>query len=102
MPDEDMEDFLILRELDEPISREDLAAAASESEKTLESLRDEGTDIQWISSEVLAEDEGIVGTFCHYRAESEEAVYEHGERAGLPVTNVTRRASPLEGEWHAA
>lgn len=85
MPDEDVEDFLILRELDEPISREDLAATASASEETLESLRNEGTDIRWVSSEVLAEDEGIVGTFCHYRAESEEAVDDGRARLESPT-----------------
>lgn len=99
MADNEMEDFLILRELDEPISQDDLDAAAEASGETLETLRDEGTQIRWVSSEVLTnDDDDIVGTFCHYEAESEDAVEEHGERAGLPVTKVTRRGEPLEGE----
>lgn len=99
MANNDMKDFLILRELDEPISQDDLDAAAEASGETLEALRDEGTRIRWISSEVLTNsDDGIVGTFCHYKAESEESIHEHGDRAGLPVTKVTQRGTPLEGE----
>jgi len=61
--------------------------------------RDEGVDIEWVDSEVLTNDnDEVVGTFCHYRAESEEAVREHAERAGLPATKVTRRGEPLSGE----
>jgi hypothetical protein len=92
-------DFLILRELDDPITHEDLDGAAEQSGKTLSEMRDEGTDIRWVDSEVLTnEDDQVVGTFCHYQAESEDAVYEHADRAGLPATKVTRRGTPLEGE----
>lgn len=95
----DVDDFLILRELPEPITSEELDAAAEGSGETLEELRSEGVDIQWVDSEVLTdEDGGIVGTFCHYRAESEEAVREHADRAGLPATRITRRGEPLSGE----
>ncbi|WP_220132532.1 DUF4242 domain-containing protein [Natronomonas sp. LN261] len=94
-----MEDFLILRELPEPITSDELDAAAKASGETLEELREEGTDIEWVDSEVLTDDrDGIVGTFCHYRAESEGAVHEHADRAGLPATKVTRRGDPLSGE----
>ena len=99
MSNSDTHDFLILRELDEPISRTDLDAAAEQSGEALAELRAEGVDIRWIESEVLATDDGeILGTFCHYEAESEAAVYEHADRAGLPATRVTRRAEPLAGE----
>lgn len=95
----DTDDFLILRELPEPITEDDLDAAAEASGETLSALREEGVDIRWVDSEVLTdEDGGIVGTFCHYQAESEDAVREHAERAGLPATKVTRRGEPLSGE----
>lgn len=95
----DMNDFMILRELPEPVSREELDAAAEASGEALEELREEGVDIRWVDSEVLTDDaDGIVGTFCHYQAESEEAVREHADRAGLPATKVTRRGEPLAGE----
>ncbi|WP_254538210.1 DUF4242 domain-containing protein [Halomarina litorea] len=99
MADRDTHDFLILRELDEPITREDLSAAADASGETLEALREEGKDIHWVDSEVLTDDEDrVVGTFCHYQAQDEQTVREHADRAGLPATKVTRRGDPLSGE----
>lgn len=96
---DDLDDFLILRELDDPISHDDLDAAASKSGEVLSELRDEGVGIRWVDSEVLTnDDDSVVGTFCHYRAESEAAVHEHADRAGLPATKVTRRGTPLDGE----
>lgn len=99
MTDDDLNDYLILRELDSPITREDLDAAAEASGEALAALREEDVGIRWVDSEVLTDDEGrVTGTFCHYRAESEDAVRKHGERAGLPVTRVDRRGEPLSGE----
>jgi len=93
------EDFLILRELDEPITEADLEAAGEQSGEALEELRSEGVDIKWVESEVMTNDDGLIsGTFCHYQAESEDAVYEPAERAVLPATSVSRRGQPLEGE----
>jgi hypothetical protein len=93
------DDYLILRELDEPITQADLDAAVDASGSALSELRDEGVDIEWVDSEVMTDDDGgIVGTFCHYRAESEDAVQEHADRAGLPATKVTKRGDPLDGE----
>jgi len=95
----DTDDYLILRELPEPITQEELDAAAEASGETLSELREEGVDIRWVDSEVMTDDDGgIVGTFCHYQAESEDAVREHADRAGLPATKVTRRGDPLSGE----
>ncbi|MFB6301167.1 MAG: DUF4242 domain-containing protein [Halobacteriales archaeon] len=99
MTDQDLEDFLILRELDEAISDQELEAAGERSGEVLEELREEGVGIRWIESEVLTNEEGqITGTFCHYQAESEEVVREHADRAGLPATRIDRRGQPLEGE----
>lgn len=94
-----MTDYLILRELDEPITEDDLEDAGAKSGEVLEELRSQGTDIRWIESEVLTNDEGLIeGTFCHYDAESEDAVREHAERAGLPATRVYRQGDRLDGE----
>jgi hypothetical protein len=94
-----MKDYLILRELDDPIGRDDLDAAAEKSGETLEELRGEGVDIRWVESEVLTNDDGdVTGTFCHYQAESEDAVREHADRAGLPATRIDRKGEPLGGE----
>ena len=99
MTDNDLQDFLILRELDGTITREELDEAATQSGAALEELRDEGVGIQWVDSEVLTDDEGqVAGTFCHNQAEDESAVREHADRANLPATKVTRRGEPLAGE----
>jgi len=99
MSEQDLEDFLILRELDEPITEEELDAAGEQSGEALQELRDEGVGIKWVDSEVMKTDDGkVVGTFCHYRAEDERAVREHADRAGLPATRIDRRGDPLDGE----
>ncbi|MFC7165304.1 DUF4242 domain-containing protein [Halospeciosus flavus] len=99
MSDDELEDFLILRALEEPITEDELAAAGKESGRVLEALREEGVDIHWVESEVLENAAGeVTGTFCHYRAEDEDAVREHAERAGLPATRIDRRGEPLDGE----
>lgn len=99
MSKEELKDFLILRSLDEPITEEDLQAAGDKSGEVLEELRDEDVGIQWVESEVLTNEDGLVtGTFCHYQAENEDAVREHADRAGLPATRIDQRGQPLEGE----
>jgi hypothetical protein len=66
--DNDLRAYLILRELGETITRDELDAAAEQSGETLSELRDEGTGIRWIDSAVLTDENGgITGTFCHYR-----------------------------------
>lgn len=99
MSDQDVEDFLILRSLEEPITDDELDAAGEQSSKALQELRDEGVDIQWVNSEVLTNTDGdITGTFCHYQAESKDAIREHADRAGLPATRIDHRGQPLDGE----
>ncbi|AKH97007.1 DUF4242 domain-containing protein [Halanaeroarchaeum sulfurireducens] len=99
MSEQELEDFLILRELDEPISKQELEAVGEHSGEVLEELREEGVGIRWVESEVLMNEAGqITGTFCHYQAEDEHAVREHADRAGLPATRIDRRGEPLEGE----
>ena len=99
MSDQELEEFLILRELDEPISEQELEQAGERSGEVLAELREEGVGIRWVESEVLMNEESqVTGTFCHYRAEDEEAVREHADRAGLPATRIDRRGHTLEGE----
>ncbi len=99
MSEQELEDFLILRDLDAPITEEELEAAGEQSGEALQELRDEGVGIRWVESEVLTnKNDKITGTFCHYQAESETAIEEHAERAGLPATRIDRRGQPLDGE----
>jgi len=46
------------------------------------------SDIRWIRSYVLSEDDGQLGTVCIYQASGAEAIRTHAERAGLPVTEI--------------
>jgi hypothetical protein len=99
MTNNDLQDFLILRDLEGTITRDELDEAATQSGVVLEELRDEGVEIKWVDSEVLTDnEERVTGTFCHYQAENENAVHEHADRAGLPATKVSRRGEPLAGE----
>ncbi|HKP17095.1 MAG TPA: DUF4242 domain-containing protein [Gaiellaceae bacterium] len=46
------------------------------------------SDIRWIRSYVVQEQDGKLGTFCIYQASSEEKIREHAARAGIPATDV--------------
>jgi DNA-binding CsgD family transcriptional regulator len=63
------------------------AALEVSAQKSLEVAEKMG-DVRWVRSYVLTEPDGRVGTVCHYRASSEEAIRLHAERAGLPVDDI--------------
>jgi hypothetical protein len=46
------------------------------------------SEIRWLRSYVLQEDDGLVGTVCIYQATSPEAIREHAARADLPVDEI--------------
>jgi len=66
-------------------SGDELGEAANRS--TVEGDKD-GSGVRWIRSYVLAEDDGRVGTFCVYEADSPEAIREHADAADLPVDEI--------------
>jgi uncharacterized protein DUF4242 len=66
-------------------SPEDLQAAAERS--TIEGDKTD-SGVRWIRSYVLNEDNGGLGTFCVYEADSAETIRAHAEAAGLPVTEI--------------
>jgi hypothetical protein len=97
MSETELEDFLVLRNLDEPIPEHAFEAAAEHAVGVVQQLADEGVGIQWMRSDVRTRADGAVtGTFCHYRAENSEAIYEHADRAGLPVTRIDLHGKTLE------
>ena len=49
---------------------------------------DFATDIRWIRSYVLAEDDGTLGSVCIYQATSPEVVREHAHRVGMPADEI--------------
>lgn len=55
--------------------------------------------MEWVRTDVLeARDEDTDCAYCHYRAPSEEVIEEHSERAGLPVTELTRLDDQFDQE----
>jgi hypothetical protein len=53
---------------------------------------DFATDIRWIRSYVIAEEDGTLGSVCIYQATSPEAIRDHARRVGMPADEV----------WHVA
>ena len=48
----------------------------------------DGSGIRWIRSYVIAEEDGSLGTFCVYEADSPEAIRAHAQASDLPVDEV--------------
>ena len=98
MSDQELEDFLILREVDPPVTHEERERASERSIAALETVRDDGEEIDWVGSQILTNEEDMVtGTLCHFRAETEETLHEHADCAGLPVSEIYRRGEPVDG-----
>jgi hypothetical protein len=55
----------------------------------------EGSGVRWIRSYVTAEEDGRVGTFCIYEADSPEAIRAHADAADLPVDEIVRVADTV-------
>ena len=55
----------------------------------------EGSGVRWIRSYVTAEEDGRVGTFCMYEADSPEAIRAHADAADLPVDEIVRVADTV-------
>ena len=70
----------------------DLEAAAARS--TAEGDK-ENSGVRWIRSYVTAEENGDVGTFCIYEADSPEAIRAHAAAADLPVDEIVRVADTV-------
>ena len=46
------------------------------------------SDIRWIRSYVVQEDDGTLGTICIYEASSPEKIREHASRVGMPADDI--------------
>lgn len=71
--------------------REDLKAAAAQSNSVLSAMQSEGKGIQWEHSYVAADK-----TVCIYVAENEALIAEHAERSGFPATVVTEISKMID------
>ncbi|ERG87898.1 MAG: hypothetical protein J07HX5_00039 [halophilic archaeon J07HX5] len=100
MSDQELNDFGIWREMDADITDEEAKQEALEaSQGAIQELAQEGVEVEWVSTDVLEDPESDSEcAYCHYRAPSEEAIKEHSERAGLPVTKLTRMDDQLDKE----
>jgi hypothetical protein len=64
---------------------EDLQRAA---ERSLAAGDEMSSDIRWIRSYVVQEDDGTLGTVCIYQASSPEAIRKHADVVGMPATEI--------------
>jgi sporulation protein YlmC with PRC-barrel domain len=46
------------------------------------------SDIRWIRSYVIAEEDGSLGSICIYQATDREAVQKHAHRVGMPADEI--------------
>ena len=53
------------------------------------------TDVRWIRSYVIAEEDGTLGTVCIYQATSPEAIRDHARRVGMPADQIWRVADTV-------
>jgi hypothetical protein len=72
---------------------DDLSAAAAKSKQ----IGDEemSSDIRWIRSYVVTEEDGSLGTVCIYEASSPEKIREHASRVGMPATEILEVADTV-------
>lgn len=87
-----MNTYVILRR-DGWRSAEDLQEAAARSTRVGD--EEMPSDIRWIRSYVLKEDNGSLGTVCIYQASSPEAIREHASRADLPADEIIEVADTV-------
>ncbi|HQT75982.1 MAG TPA: DUF4242 domain-containing protein [Rhodopila sp.] len=75
--------FIIERDIPKvgTLQKEELKGAAAKSNETLRQL---GSDIQWVESFVAADK-----TFCVYLAKDEDVIRKHAEISGFPATKIT-------------
>lgn len=98
MSDQELEDYLVLREIDPPVTHAERERASERSIAAIETVRDDGKGIDWVESQIMTNEEDMVtGTLCHFRAETEETLLEHTDCAGLPVSRIFRRREPVDG-----
>jgi hypothetical protein len=46
------------------------------------------TEVRWIRSYVIAEEDGTLGSVCIYQAVSPEAIRKHASRVGMPADEI--------------
>ena len=72
---------------------EDLQAAAARSKHVGDN--EMSSDIRWIRSYVVHEEDGTLGGVCIYQATSPEAIRDHARRVGMPADQIWRVADTV-------
>ncbi len=67
-------------------SPEELEQVAARSKEVADN--DFPTDVRWIRSYVIAEEDGTLGSVCIYQATSPEAIRKHAHRVGMPADEI--------------
>jgi sporulation protein YlmC with PRC-barrel domain len=80
-------DTYVIRRKNAWKTAEELQAVAARSKQVGD--EEMSSDIRWIRSYVLHEDDGTLGTVCIYQASSPEAIREHAARVGMPADDIT-------------
>lgn len=75
-----------IRRKDAWASPEELQQVAARSKEVADN--DFPTDIRWIRSYVIAEEDGTLGTVCIYQATDPDAVRSHAQRVGMPADEI--------------
>jgi hypothetical protein len=73
-------------------SPEELETAAGRSKQVGD---EEGSGVRWIRSYVLQEEDGSLGTYCIYEAESPEAIRAHAEKSGFGADEINSIADTV-------
>ncbi len=53
------------------------------------------SDIRWIRTYVIAEEDGTLGSLCIYQATSPEAIRKHAHRVGMPADEILNVADTV-------
>jgi sporulation protein YlmC with PRC-barrel domain len=53
------------------------------------------TDVRWIRSYVIAEEDGTLGSVCIYQAVSPEAIRKHAHRVDMPADEIWKVADTV-------
>ena len=67
-------------------SPEELEQVAARSKEVADN--DYPTDVRWIRSYVIAEEDGTLGTVCIYQATSPQAIRDHAHRVDMPADEI--------------
>ena len=79
-------DTYVIRRKNAWKSPEELEQVAARSKEVADN--DFPTDVRWIRSYVIAEEDGTLGTVCIYQATSPQAIRDHAHRVGMPADEI--------------